>query len=59
MSRLSVLVAATLFSFCVLPGCGGSSAPKNIAEDADAAAIAEYEAAVAAESAGMNESTDK
>ncbi|GAA5507807.1 hypothetical protein [Novipirellula caenicola] len=55
MNRLTVTLFAALFSFCVLPGCG-DPAPTNVAEDADAAAIAEYEAAVAAESASMNES---
>ncbi|WP_372721088.1 hypothetical protein [Novipirellula sp.] len=55
MSRFAVTLCIALFSFCMLPGCGDSG-PSNVAEDADAAAIAEYEAAVAAESASMNES---
>ncbi|QDT04569.1 hypothetical protein K227x_29610 [Rubripirellula lacrimiformis] len=54
MSRLSVLLGASLFSLCVLAGCGGSAENTNIAENADQAAMDAYEAAVAQESAGMD-----
>jgi hypothetical protein len=55
---MSRLILSCLFAFAVItamPGCG-SDAPTNVAEDADAQAIADYEAMVAEESAGMDKS---
>jgi hypothetical protein len=58
MLRITSLMILCLALASVV-GCGGSQAPTNVAEDADAKAIADYEAAVAAESAGMNTSDAK
>ena len=53
MIRFMMVFSTGLLIAGGLVGCGGSTAPTNVAEDADAAAIADYEAMVASESAAM------
>ena len=53
MNRFMLLFSVGLLVFGGLVGCGGSTEPTNVAADADASAIAEYEEMVASESASM------